>query len=211
MFGRRTQVPAKGASSGWRTRSAARGYGAQDAGRAAGADSTDGAEAADGADRAQATEGAQPPPVNLRAKAIGLLARREHSRAELAGKLARFSADKAAIDTLLDALIAENFLSERRAAQSIVRVRAARQGSLRVASELRARGITGDLAAEMLADLKGTEAERAQALWERKFGEPATSAASRAKQMRFLQARGFALDTIRAVVPAARRSTASLD
>ncbi len=208
MFGRRTQGLAKGAGSGWRTRSAARGRGAQDAG---GANGADGAEAADGADDAQDTEGVQPPPVNLRAKAIALLARREHSRAELAGKLARYSADKAAIDTLLDALIAENFLSERRAAQSIVRVRAARQGSLRVAGELRARGITGDLAVEMLADLKGTEAARAQALWERKFGEPAADAQSRAKQMRFLQARGFALDVIRAVVPITRKGAASRD
>ncbi len=208
MFGRRTQVLAKGASSNWRTRSAARGRGAQDTG---GADGADGAEAAGSAVGAQDTEGAQPPPVNLRAKAIALLARREHSRAELAGKLARYGADKAAVDTLLDALIAENFLSERRAAQSIVRVRAARQGSLRVAGELRARGISGDLAAEMLADLKGTEAERAQALWERKFGEPAADAQSRAKQMRFLQARGFALDVIRAVVPIKRNGATSRD
>ena len=146
-------------------------------------------------------EGAEAPPVNLRAKAIAYLARREHSRAELAAKLGRLSSDKAAIETLLDALTAENFLSERRAAQSIVRVRSARQGRLRVAGELRERGITGDLAAEMLHDMKSTEAERARALWERKFGTPAADASGRAKQMRFLQARGFAHDVIRAVVP----------
>ena len=143
-------------------------------------------------------------PVNLRAKAIGYLARREHSRAELAAKLMRLSSDRIVIDTLLDALTAENFLSERRAAQSIVRVRSARLGSMRVAGELRARGITGDLAAEMVRDLKGTEAERARALWERKFGMPAPDLSGRAKQMRFLQTRGFALDVIRAVVPATR-------
>lgn len=189
MFGQRARVFAKGAG---------RAAGAGRAGKHAGT-------------RAEGEAEAEAPPVNLRAKAIALLARREHSRAELAGKLARYSADKAAMDILLDALIAENFLSERRAAQSIVRVRAARQGSLRVAGELRARGITGDLAAEMLAGLKGTEAERAQALWQRKFGEPAADAQSRAKQMRFLQARGFALDVIRAVVPITRKGAASRD
>ena len=140
-------------------------------------------------------------PVNLRAKAIAYLARREHSRADLSSKLGRLSADKAAIEALLDALVAENFLSERRAAQSIVRVRSARHGSLRVAGELRARGITGDLAAEMLFGIKDTEAERARSLWMRKFGIPAADASGRAKQMRFLQARGFALDVIRTVVP----------
>ena len=190
MFGQRARVFAKGA------------------GRAAGAGRA-GKHA--GTRRAEGEAEAEAPPVNLRAKAIALLARREHSRAELAGKLARYSADKAAMDILLDALIAENFLSERRAAQSIVRVRAARQGSLRVAGELRARGITGDLAAEMLAGLKGTEVERAQALWQRKFGEPAADAQSRAKQMRFLQARGFTLDVIRAVVPITRKGAASRD
>jgi regulatory protein len=146
-------------------------------------------------------EGVETLPVNLRAKAIAYLTRREHSRAELAAKLGRLSADRTAIEALLDALTVENFLSERRAAQSIVRVRSARQGTLRVAGELRARGITGDLAAEMLLDMKGTETERARALWERKFGTPAADASSRAKQMRFLQARGFALDVIRSVVP----------
>ena len=151
------------------------------------------------------------PPVNLRAKAIGYLARREHSRAELAAKLMRLGSDRIVIDTLLDVLTAENFLSERRAAQSIVRVRSARLGSMRVAGELRARGITGDLAAEMVRDLKGTEAERARALWERKFGEPAADLSGRARQMRFLQTRGFALDVIRAVVPATLRRATERD
>lgn len=192
MFGQRARVFAKGAG---------RAAGAGRAGKHAGTRRAEG----------EAEAEAEAPPVSLRAKAIALLARREHSRAELAGKLARYSADKAAMDILLDALIAENFLSERRAAQSIVRVRAARQGSLRVAGELRARGITGDLAAEMLAGLKGTEVERAQALWQRKFGEPAADAQSRAKQMRFLQARGFTLDVIRAVVPITRKGAASRD
>ncbi len=191
MFGQRARVFAKGAG-----RAARAGRAQKHAGTRA---------------EGEADADADAPPVNLRAKAIALLARREHSRAELAGKLARLSADKAAIDILLDALIADDYLSERRAAQSIVRMRAPRQGSLRVAGELRARGIGADLATEMLAGLKGSEAERAQALWERKFGEPAADAASRAKQMRFLQARGFALDIIRAVVPVTRRRVASRD
>jgi regulatory protein len=148
------------------------------------------------------SDGESLPPVNLRAKAIGFLARREHSRAELLGKLGRFSADKVAIETLLDALTSENLLSERRAAQSIVRARSDRQGAMRVAGELRARGISGELAQEVLRDLSETEAGRARALWERKFGAAAVDAQSRARQMRFLQARGFSTDVIRAVVPA---------
>ncbi len=147
-------------------------------------------------------DGESLPPVNLRAKAIAHLARREHSRAELSTKLGRYSTDKAAIEGLLDALTSENLLSERRAAQSIVRARADRQGAMRVAGELRARGISGELAQEVLRDLQETELARARALWERKFGAAAVDAQSRARQMRFLQARGFSTDVIRTVVPA---------
>lgn len=48
--------------------------------------------------------------------------------------------------------------------------------------------------------LGGTELERARVLWERKFGAPAPDAAGRARQVRFLLARGFASDTVRRVV-----------
>lgn len=48
--------------------------------------------------------------------------------------------------------------------------------------------------------LRGTELERAREVWRRKFGEPAADAAGRAKQMRFLAARGFAGETIRRVL-----------
>ena len=146
------------------------------------------------------------PPAKLRLKAIALLARREHSRAELRGKLKRFSRDSAAIDEVLDALTAGDYLSDQRAAASISRVRGARYGSLRVANDLRSKGIGGELATSTLAQLKSTEAERALALWQTKFGEPPADANERARQMRFLQARGFASDLIRKTVPATRKA-----
>lgn len=146
------------------------------------------------------------PPAKLRLKAIAMLARREHSRAELRGKLKRFSSDAAAIDEVLDALAAGDYLSDERAAASISRVRGARYGSLRVANDLRTKGIGGELAAATLAELKSTEAERALALWQQKFGEPPTDANQRARQMRFLQARGFASDLIRKTVPPLQRA-----
>ena len=57
--------------------------------------------------------------------------------------------------------------------------------------------------AEAVARLQDTELERAQALWQRKFGAPATDLAGRARQVRFLVARGFAADVVRRVVPRA--------
>ena len=146
------------------------------------------------------------PPAKLRLKAVAMLARREHSRAELRGKLRRFCSDAAVIDEVLDALQAGDYLSDERTAASISRVRGSRYGSLRVANDLRSKGIGGELATATLAALKATEAERAQALWQQKFGDAPTDANERARQMRFLQARGFASDLIRKTVPAPRKT-----
>ena len=149
--------------------------------------------------------------AQLRVKGIALLARREHSRAEMEKKLARYSDDQALIAQALDQLQTEKLLSDQRFAESVVRVRGARYGSLRVAQDLRERGVGGELAAGLISGLKATESERAQAAWERRFGAPAADGAERARQMRFLQSRGFAPDVIRKVVPRAARSASEED
>ena len=64
--------------------------------------------------------------------------------------------------------------------------------------ELAQHGLALD--AEQAAQLRTTELERARALWQRRFGSPATDPAGRAKQMRFLAGRGFSGETIRRVV-----------
>jgi len=150
---------------------------------------------------------AQAPPLTiaqLRARAIALLARRDHSRAELERKLARHSPDAGRIAQVLDQLQTEKLLSDQRFAEGVVRVRSARYGSLRVAQDLRARGVTGEMASSLVSGLKAGEAERARDIWQRKFGGPPQDGAERARQMRFLQARGFAPDVIRRVVPRAK-------
>ena len=136
----------------------------------------------------------------VRAKAITLLARREHSRLELRRKLARARGDEDVIDTVLDALEAEKLLSDQRFAESLARVRGARFGSRRVADDLRRTGV-GVEAVALVDSLKASDDERARAVWERKFGAAPADAAARAKQMRFLLARGFPTDVIYRVVP----------
>ena len=178
----------------------------------AGASGADGATTGATENRTARWGAAEPlPPAKLRLKAIAMLARREHSRSELRGKLRRFNSDAAVIDEVLDLLQAGDYLSDERTAASISRVRGARYGSLRVANDLRSKGIGGELATATLAALKSTEAERAQALWQNKFGEPPADADERARQMRFLQARGFASELIRKTVPATRKLGSSDD
>ena len=140
------------------------------------------------------------PALSLRARALRSLARREHTRSELRRKLAPHEETEGQLDALLDALQAQGFLSDERAAASLVHRRAARLGTQRLRQELQAKGLGASTVDAALEGLGGTELERARVLWERKFGAPASDASGRARQMRFLLARGFASDTVRRVV-----------
>lgn len=105
---------------------------------------------------------------------------------------------EAAVDQLLDWLAANGYLSEARFVESRVNARSRKQGTLRIKLELARHGLA--LEPEQAAALRETEFARAQALWQRKFGEVATDARLRARQARFLAARGFAADVVRRVV-----------
>jgi regulatory protein len=105
---------------------------------------------------------------------------------------------EAAVDQLLDWLAANNYLSEARFVESRVNARSRKQGTLRIKLELSRHGLA--LEPEQAAALRETEFARAQALWQRKFGELAPDARLRARQARFLAARGFAADVVRRIV-----------
>lgn len=151
--------------------------------------------------------------ASLLARAVALLARREMSRGELARKLARRRSkvaeseapDPAEIEQLLDQLEAEGLLSDRRFAVSRVRIRSERYGNARLLHELRESGVDREIAADAVATAAPDELTRAHALWKRRFGAPASSLEERARQMRFLQARGFSSETIRTVIRLAER------
>jgi len=148
--------------------------------------------------------GVKPAP-SLKSRALRLLAAREHSRAELEGKLARHLApeeDPAALARVLDELTAKGFINEARVAESVLHRRAGRLGAARVLQELRAKGLSEDLIEASADHLRATELERARAIWRKKFGAPPRDAAERARQMRFLAARGFSGEITRRVLGA---------
>src|SRR5512139_2620887 len=142
-------------------------------------------------------------PRSLLARAVALLARREHSRAELANKLRRSLTDgddPAEIDRVLDALERDKLLSDERYAGALTRTRSARFGDARVRFDLKSAGVAAATVDRAVASLKGTELERARAIWLRRFGEPPRTPQERGRQARFLQARGFSIETIRKVL-----------
>lgn len=145
--------------------------------------------------------------TSLLARAIALLARREHSRAEIARKLMRRLEEgqgRADIDAVLDDLQRRKLLSDERFAASLVRTRAPRYGAARLKLDLKARGVPAAIAAEALNQLSAgdgrSEFDRARAVWSRRFSAAPQSLAERARQARFLEARGFSSEVIRKVL-----------
>jgi regulatory protein len=140
--------------------------------------------------------GKVPPEVSLRARALRMLARREHSRLELTRKLARYTEDVAEIEFLLDEFERSGWLSEKRVVDFTLTVRRKRFGVSRIIHELREKGVSEDAIAGVLPQLKGTELDAVRNVWQRKFGRPPSTAQDKARQIRFLQNRGFALEII---------------
>jgi regulatory protein len=154
--------------------------------------------------------------LSLKGRALAWLAQREHSRSELRTKLLRAALARSAdglehpehgdpanaVEPLLDWLEAHNYLSETRFIESRVNARAARYGNLRIRQELAQHGVALDEGATQA--LEDSELSRAREVWTRRFGRQAAADAAdpaqRAKQTRFLSARGFSADVIRRVI-----------
>lgn len=126
--------------------------------------------------------------------ALRLLARREHSRAELAAKLARRGLEGNDIETALDRLESEGLLSDARFVEQLVRTRLRQgHGPFRIRRDLAAKGVDPE-AADVHMPFDDEEwAGRAESARSRRFGAalPARQA-DRARQARFLERRGYA-------------------
>lgn len=145
--------------------------------------------------------------LSLKARALRLLGNREHSRLELQRKLAPHALEPVELDALLDDLQAKGFISEQRVVESLIHRRAGKLGAARIRQELQQKGLAPETVSRAVAELQVSELARAHAVWVRKFAQqpdathsPEQATAERARQVRFLAARGFAGDTIRRVV-----------
>ena len=134
---------------------------------------------------------------SLRERALRHLARRDHSRAELARKLAAHG-DADEIDAVIERMGELGLQSDTRYAEAFVRGKAGRFGASRLRSELARRGVDRDLIDEAIAgECVESEGDRARAVLRGRFTEPPADAREWARQARFLQTRGFAPDLIR--------------
>jgi|SRR5690606_1938296 len=137
---------------------------------------------------------------SLKARAVALLSRREHSRLELSRKLAPHAESPEALEQVLNDLAQQNWQSDARFAQSLVNRQAARQGSSRILSTLRQHGVDAESLSQLEDNLRSTELERATEVWQKKFGEPPADAKAYARQIRFLASRGFSPELLKRIL-----------
>lgn len=143
----------------------------------------------------------------LRKKAMDLLARREHSVGELQRKLhahvdGRAKAqnlDAGVINDVLVQLQNEGLLSDERFTEAFVRYRSNNgYGPQRIQAELRERGVSEKIAATYLDVGDPQWFERALSVRNKRFGaDNPKDFKERARQVRFLQYRGFTTDQAR--------------
>jgi len=129
-----------------------------------------------------------------------MLARREHTRAEMTRKLSPHSESPEQVEQLLDMLVARGWLSETRFAESRANALARKFGSGKIAYDLKSRGVSDDVIERALEQTRARELANCRAAWEKRFGALPQDAAERGRQMRFLAGRGFSAETVRQVL-----------
>ena len=141
-------------------------------------------------------------PDRARRRALGLLARREHSRTELLAKLVRSGHGRAEAERAVEELGGQDLVSDARFAEAFVRSRIGRGGGpLRIRRDLEARGVESSIV-ERLLDPDDEEWEtRARGAREKRFGAALPAGRSEAaRQARFLLGRGFTHRQVRRAI-----------
>jgi regulatory protein len=131
-------------------------------------------------------------PQAIRRTALDLLARREHSRLEMLRKLQLRGAATDQCEAVIDQLQEDGLISDSRFCEAYVHARVQRGfGPQRLGEELRERGVEDVLISAVLG-MDWRWAEAASAAFAKRFPQgPGKEAKERARQLRFMQYRGF--------------------
>jgi regulatory protein len=134
--------------------------------------------------------------ASLREQAIRLLARREYARSELEQRLVAKGGEHGAIRAVLDALAAEGYLSDVRYARAVVAQKSGSHSRRGIVAGLKARGVGREDIDSAVAEAEFDDDAALRALWQRRFGAAPADERAKARQVRFLQSRGFSLSAI---------------
>jgi regulatory protein len=139
---------------------------------------------------------------SVRATAMNLLARREHSTQELRDKLLTRGFEDDEIVPALQTLSREGLLSDERFTESFIHSRMERgSGPVKIHAELRQRGVADEIITDWLDERDRVWLERAESVRCKKFGSALpVDYKEKARQARFLQYRGFSAEQTRQVL-----------
>ena len=140
------------------------------------------------------------PVISLKGRALRFLSRRDYSRQELRKKLLSYAESELQLDELLDELQKNQWLSDERYAESLVRRRTERFGSKKILEEMRQNGLSDDVLNQYRDDLKASDPRLASELWQRKFETISQDPKEKARQIRFLVSRGFSSELASKIV-----------
>lgn len=134
--------------------------------------------------------------TRLRSYAFAVLTRKEYSKKDLIEKLCLYAQNRNEVLELVEELARENYQSDKRVAEMTVRSQIRKgKGPNRIKLALKAKSIDKELAKDDIAEVDWYE--EAYQLKVKKYGtEVATDPKLKAKQIRFLQYRGFEMDAI---------------
>ncbi len=107
---------------------------------------------------------------------------------------------RAKLQQTLDELQQRGLLSDRRTAEALLHAKAPRYGARRLQMLLQAKSLPAELVDETLQRARETEQARAFEVWRRRFHAPPADAHERARQIRFLLARGFEASVVQRVL-----------
>jgi regulatory protein len=136
------------------------------------------------------------PPRSLKERAIALLARREYARAELRERLLAGGATRDEVDAVLEELAGLGYLSDERYARAVVHQKQGGYSKRAIGAALKAKGVTAEASAAAVAEIDTDDQAALVALWRRRFGRAPDNERDKARQVRFLQSRGFSLSAI---------------
>jgi regulatory protein len=139
---------------------------------------------------------APPSGPSLKARAMRLLARREHSREELRRKLAPKVAEGEDLEAVLDDLAMRGWLSDARYAEQSIRAKSRRYGPIKLAHGLRAKGVDEEAIAGAFRAAGEEGLSNLESVWKIRFKAWPSDDRERARHVRFLQGRGFPLEAI---------------
>ncbi|HSU78334.1 MAG TPA: recombination regulator RecX [Burkholderiales bacterium] len=135
--------------------------------------------------------------MELKVRALRYLMRREHSRAELARKLAPYAGSAESLAQVLEELAGREQLSDERYAEARTHRLSRKYGAAKIRHDLRAHGVADAVVDRVSAE---GELERARLILAKKYRQPPTTREDKARRARFLQGRGFSMDVIQRLV-----------